>query len=92
MREVVCADRVDEPEAWIWAALQIWGAVRKPPEAIIINAPYYSAWWTGGVVGLGWATEASWGFAGSGWQGRAGQRIENATGGPAGSVGNGGGG
>lgn len=66
--------RVDEPEAWIWGALQIWGAVRKPPEAIIINAPYYSAWWTGGVVGLGWVTEASWGFAGSGWQGRAANR------------------
>jgi hypothetical protein len=35
------ADRAEPPGAWIWAAtvqLQIWGAVRKPPEAIIIRA------------------------------------------------------
>ena len=50
----MCADRVDEPEAWIWAALQIWGAVRKPPEAIIIiRALLYYCTRRGGVVGLG---------------------------------------
>jgi hypothetical protein len=68
---------------WIWGpeqqrtVLQIWARLasrQAGPQGALLYAPYYSARW-----------EASWGFAGSGWQGRPANRKRHGP--TAGSVG-----